>query len=112
MSQRKSQKHSSDSKIKRDVPEGKSSRRDFLRSSTLLGVSAATAFALVGSVKDGKFVADAEAADAADGEFEVATRRSPGGRRRRRDRPSGRGTTNTGGGGDIRFLDAPDIDFA
>ena len=105
--------------LERDFTEGETSRRAFLRGSTLLGVSVAAAYVFVGTVTDAeaatstKDVTDAEGPDAVNAETEIASRRRPGGYRsgRSKGRRGKRGGTVSAVGGDIQFANAMDIDF-
>ncbi len=60
--------------LKRNFAEGKVDRREFMRTATLLGVSAAAAYAFVGKVTGQRFVRPAKAAMAQGGTMRLAVR--------------------------------------
>ncbi len=60
--------------LKRQLSSGKVSRREFLRTATLLGVSAASAYAFVSKVTGGAFVTPARAAMPQGGSLKIAMR--------------------------------------
>ena len=56
-------KHPAIPKLAEDLRQGKMSRRDFLRTSTLLGMSAAASYSLIGKITGNPLVAPAHAGD-------------------------------------------------
>ncbi len=63
--------------LKQNFAEGKVDRREFMRTATLLGVSAAAAYAFVGKVTGQRFARPAKAAIAQGGTLRLALRVSP-----------------------------------
>ena len=63
--------------LKRNFAEGKIGRREFLRTSTLLGLSAGAAYAFVGKVTGESFVKPAKAAMPKGGTLRIGLRVKP-----------------------------------